>query len=57
MEMDKNTNADIYFLLPCSDSLCINCVKENCRRIRFEARLVEDHKFVTDALKCQSTDR
>ncbi|CAH3038895.1 unnamed protein product, partial [Porites lobata] len=39
-----------------SDSLCINCVKENCRRIRFEARLVEDHKFVTDALKCQSTD-
>lgn len=39
-----------------SDSLCINCVKERCRRIRFESRLTDDYKFVSDALRNQSTD-
>jgi len=37
-----------------SDSLCINCVKEQCRRLRFETRLAEDYKFVSDALKNQT---
>lgn len=39
-----------------SDTLCINCVKEQCRRIRFESRLAEDYKFVSDTLKCQATN-
>ncbi|KAJ7393218.1 Ubiquitin carboxyl-terminal hydrolase 48 [Desmophyllum pertusum] len=38
-----------------SDSMCINCVKEQCRRIRFESRLAEDYKFVSDTLKQSQT--
>lgn len=38
-----------------SDSMCINCVKEQCRRIRFESRLAEDYKFVSDTLKSQTS--
>ena len=37
--------------------MCINCVKEQCRRIRFESRLAEDYKFVSDALKSQTSHR
>ncbi|PFX23853.1 Ubiquitin carboxyl-terminal hydrolase 48 [Stylophora pistillata] len=39
-----------------SDSLCIKCVKEQCRRIRFETRLTDDYKFVSDALKSQQSN-
>lgn len=39
-----------------SDSLCINCVREQCRRIRFETRLGDDYKFVSEALKSQSSN-
>ncbi|XP_020630467.1 ubiquitin carboxyl-terminal hydrolase 48-like [Orbicella faveolata] len=35
--------------------MCINCVKEQCRRIRFESRLAEDYKFVSDTLKSQTS--
>ncbi|KAL9971020.1 hypothetical protein ACROYT_G023497 [Oculina patagonica] len=39
-----------------SDSMCVNCVKEQCRRMRFESRLAEDYKFVSDALKSQTSN-
>ncbi|RMX53049.1 hypothetical protein pdam_00014581 [Pocillopora damicornis] len=39
-----------------SDSLCIKCVQEQCRRIRFETRLSEDYKFVSDTLKSQQSN-
>lgn len=47
----------IFIFSSSSDSLCIKCVQEQCRRIRFETRLSEDYKFVSDTLKSQQSNR
>ncbi|KAK2556341.1 Ubiquitin carboxyl-terminal hydrolase 48 [Acropora cervicornis] len=59
-EISRMTDSSRYLavvtLRQTFDSLCINCVRERCRRIRFESRLTDDCKFVSDALRNQSTD-